>query len=87
MGQQPQRSGSGSAPSTPTAHNQEEIDSKRAQQVESRDKTLADFMLMLDDYEPLVSTSCTSGRVDGELELGGGGPEVARGPARAQWHA
>lgn len=57
MGQPPQRSGSGSAPSTPTANagNQDELDSKQAQQVETRDKTLADFMLMLDDYDPLVS--------------------------------
>ena len=59
-----QRQGSGSAPSTPTAYqgNQDEIDAKRAQQVETRDKTLAEFMLMLDDYDPLVSPT---GRVHG----------------------
>lgn len=49
-------SASGSAPSAdPKAQS-----SRLAAEEARKDRTLAEFLLMLDDYEPLVSSPCTS---------------------------
>jgi hypothetical protein len=44
-------------PSAAQIQAQEQLELKQANDTEKRDRTLGDFMLMLDDYEPLVSPS------------------------------
>ncbi|KAL7414630.1 transcription initiation factor TFIID 23-30kDa subunit-domain-containing protein [Mrakia frigida] len=41
------------------AQAQEQMETKRAGEVEKRDRTLGEFMLMLDDYEPLIPEEVT----------------------------